>query len=109
MSVDHIELKRSPISGKKWEVKLFDKEGQKIKTVHFGEAGSSDFLQHKDKERRQRYIDRHGGARGINRENWTKSGIDTAGFWSRWLTWNKPTLSASIADIESKFNVNIKT
>ena len=29
------------------------------KTVHFGQAGASDMTQHKDKDRKQRYIDRH--------------------------------------------------
>lgn len=103
MSVDYIELRDSPIVGKKWEVKLFNKEGEKLKTVQFGQAGAEDFTIHKDEERKQRYIDRH-----KKREDWTKSGIDTAGFWSRWLTWNKETISASISDIENKFNVDVK-
>jgi hypothetical protein len=42
------------------------------------------------------------------RENWSKSGIKTAGFWSRWLLWNKPTLDESIRDIEKRFHVIIK-
>lgn len=41
------------------------------------------------------------------RENWTKSGIDTAGFWSRWVLWNKPTLAASVADTEHRFGIDI--
>ena len=103
MSVDYIELKKSPIRGKKWEAKLFNKEGKKLKTVHFGQAGAEDFTIHKDEERKQRYIDRH-----KKREDWTKSGIDTPGYWSRWLTWNKESISGSIADIESRFNVDIR-
>lgn len=103
MSVDYIELRTSPIRGKKWEAKLFNKEGKKLKTVHFGQAGAEDYTIHKDEERKQRYIDRHKA-----REDWTKSGIDTPGFFSRWLTWNKESISGSIADIESRFNVDIK-
>ncbi len=60
------------------------------KKVYFGQAGASDFTHHKDQQRKQRYIKRH------TNENWLKSGIDTAGFWSRWLLWNKPTIKTAI-------------
>ena len=36
-------------------------------------------------------------------ENRTKSGIDTAGFWARWLLWNKPTIEVSYNDIKKRF------
>jgi len=68
------------------------------KKVYFGSAGMSDFSIHKDEARKLRYIVRH-----QKRENWTKTGIDTAGFWSRWYLWNKPTLEASYNDIKKKF------
>ena len=35
-----------------------------------------------------------------NNGNWGKSGIFTAGFWSRWMLWNKPTLEESYNDIK---------
>ena len=73
------------------------------KVTHFGATGYSDYSKHKDPERKQRYITRHQA-----RENWTKSGIHTAGFWSRWLLWGEPTLQASIKAIEQKFGVKIK-
>ncbi len=65
----------------------------------FGASGYSDFTIHKDGERKLRYIKRH------NNENWTKSGINSAGFWSRWLLWNLPTISASYQDIKKRFNI----
>ena len=68
------------------------------KKVYFGAAGYSDFTKHKDEERKNRYINRH-----KNNENWTKSGIDTAGFWSRYLLWNMPTIKASYEDIKKRF------
>ena len=74
------------------------------KTVHFGQAGASDMTQHKDKDRKQRYIDRH-----KKNENWGASGVDTAGFYSRWVTWNKETLTKSVDDLNNRFkNINIK-
>ena len=48
--------------------------------------GYSDYLKHKDVDRMKLYTDRH-----RKNENWTKSGIKTAGFWSKYLLWNKPT------------------
>jgi hypothetical protein len=75
------------------------------KTIHFGAAGMSDYTKHKDKDRMKRYSARHkrGG------ETWGKSGIKTAGFWSKWLLWNKPTIGGSKRDIASKFNVTFKS
>jgi hypothetical protein len=68
------------------------------KKVYFGAAGMSDFSIHKDEVRKLKYVVRH-----QKRENWTKTGIDTPGFWSRWYLWNKPTLKASYEDIKKKF------
>ena len=93
-----IHLSKSTRNGKKFMVKVEDK------IVHFGQAGASDYTEHKDPERKQRYLSRH-----RNRENWTKSGINTAGFWSRWLLWGEPTIAASINKIQKKFNVKINS
>ena len=68
------------------------------KTVYFGAIGYEDFTIHKDPIRKARYIARH-----KNKENWTKSGINTAGFWSRWLLWNQLTLQSSYNDIKNRF------
>ena len=70
------------------------------KKVYFGAAGMSDFTKHKDEARKQRYINRH-----KKNENWTKSGIDTAGWWSRWILWHLPTIKESYADIKRRFNI----
>jgi hypothetical protein len=73
------------------------------KTIHFGAAGYSDYTINKDPERRSRYISRH-----QKKENWTSSGIMTAGFWSRYLLWEKTTITEAIKYIELNFNVKIK-
>ena len=70
------------------------------KKVYFGASGYSDFTIHKDEARKQRYLNRH-----RNNENWTKSGINSAGFWSRWLLWHLPTITASYQDIKKRFNI----
>ena len=72
----------------------------KDKKKYFGASGYSDFTIHKNESRKQRYINRH-----KNSEDWTKSGSDTASFWSRWLLWNKSTINKSYLDMKEKFNI----
>ena len=36
-------------------------------------------------------------------EDWTKSGVKAAGWMSKHVLWNKPTLQASVADINKEF------
>lgn len=91
-----IILTKSPRREKKYRVYIRDDK------VDFGASGYSDYTIHKDSERKNRYINRH-----KKNENWTKSGIKTAGFWSRWLLWNKPSLKSSIKNIEENFDVKI--
>lgn len=81
---------------KKWQVITPENH-----TIHFGAKGYSDFTLHKDIERKRRYIERH-----QNRENWNDP--NTAGFWSRWVLWNKKDLINSIKDIEKRFNIKVK-
>lgn len=71
------------------------------KKIRFGAQGYEDFTTHKDEERRLRYIARHRA-----HESWLNK--NTAGFWSKNLLWNKPTLKESIADVENKFKVVIR-
>lgn len=94
--VETIYLYKSPRKDKKWTVCV---DG---KVIHFGAEGYSDYTLHKDPERKQRYINRH-----KKNENWKKSGINTAGFWSRWLLWGEPSIRKSINTIQEKFNVKI--
>ena len=71
-------------------------------TVSFGQKSASDFRQHGDEDRKQRYIKRH-----EKNEDWTDP--MTAGFYSRWLLWNKSTLFESIEDVKRRFpNIKIK-
>ena len=68
------------------------------KKIYFGQASASDFTLHKDEARKQRYINRH-----KKNENWNNK--DTAGFWSRWLLWEKQTIKESYDNIKKKFNI----
>lgn len=57
------------------------------RTVSFAHPDYENYTLHKDNGRKIRYLVRH-----KKRENWSKSGINTAGFWSRWLLWNKESI-----------------
>lgn len=92
-----IILSKSTNPNKKWMVKVDNK------TVHFGAKGYEDYTIHKDKDRKERYDNRH-----KRNENWTKSGIKSAGFWSKWILWNKPSLGGSIRDTERRFGIKIR-
>jgi len=90
-------LEKSKLKSKKWTI--ITPSGKKI---NFGAKGYSDYTIHKDSDRKERYISRH-----KSQENWKKSGINTAGFWARWLLWNQPTLEGSIRSTSKKFNIRI--
>ena len=64
-------------------------------TIHFGQAGASDYTIHKDEDRKKRYILRH-----AKNEDWANP--QTAGYWSRWVLWHKPTISEAIQSLKQK-------
>ena len=85
--------------------KQFDAIVDGKKTVSFGAKGYSDMTQHKDEERKQRYIRRHG-----KNEKWNDP--KTAGFYAKHVLWSKASLKASVADLSKRFlklKVKLKT
>jgi hypothetical protein len=74
------------------------------KTVHFGSKSYNDFTIYSkgDKkvaeEKKAAYLARH----KVN-ENFDSPA--TAGALSRWILWNLPTVTASIADYKKRFNL----
>lgn len=93
----YLTLTKSPLKNKKWRIIFPDN-----KSVDFGHSAYEDYTMHKDTTRKKSYISRHKSS-----ENWNKSGIRTAGFWSKHLLWNQATLSESIRDVENRYKVNI--
>ena len=83
-------MTRSNRAGKKYKAQFEDG-----KAVHFGAAGMSDFTRNKDPERRQAYLARHKSG-----EDWADK--ESAGFWSRWLLWEKPTLRGAATALRQK-------
>jgi len=94
----YIQLNKSTNQNKKYMAIFYNEERKKIKTIHFGASGMSDFTIHKDEERKIRYIARHSANENFNN-------YMSAGSLSRWILWNKPSLSASYNDYIKKFNL----
>lgn len=87
--------------------------GHTTRIVHFGQRGASDYTIHKNPLRMEQYIRRHGGKptrftepskvhetmlkrTKSTKEDWSKNGLYTAGFWSRWLLWSQPSIREAI-------------
>ena len=97
MKATKVEIKKSTNVNKKLMAIFYDGD-KKVKTIHFGAVGYSDYTIHRDEARRQRYIDRHRSS-----EDWKNP--MTAGTLALYILWNKPTISASIADYKRVFNL----
>ena len=94
-----VKLVKSPNPEKKLRVTLQGPDGKEYH-VDFGAKGYSDFTKHHDEARKQLYLNRHSA-----REDWTKNGVLTPGFWSRWILWHRPTVAASLADVRRRFSL----
>ena len=81
---------------------LDDKTKKKVKTVYFGQFGASDYTIHKDPARMKRYVIRH-----QKREDWTRAGKHTPGFWSKHLLWSKPSFTDALKLTQSKVGERI--
>lgn len=68
------------------------------KIIHFGQFGSSTFLDHQDERKRKAYTSRHSV-----RENWEDP--YTPGTLSRYILWEKRTLEEAIKNYKRIFKV----
>lgn len=82
---------------KKYDAYIAD--GNNYVIVPFGASDYEDYTIHKDPYRKLKYISRH------KNEDWTDP--LTAGFWSKHLLWNKPTLIESAKDITTNFGFGV--
>ena len=111
--VEVLKVKKLTSGSKKFEV-LFP-DGKKVK---FGQMNASDYTIHKSPQRMARYVARHGGrqtketapraihkdmltVRSSTKENWSKNGVKSPGFWSRWVLWSRPSLSGGIREAKT--------
>lgn len=94
----YVSIGKSTRADKKMMAVFYDHYKNKIKTTHFGQEGASDYILHGDIARKMNYISRH-----KEREDWTD--YMTAGALSRWILWNKPSLTESIKDYMNRFKL----
>ena len=92
-----VSISPSPNPKKKY-VAIFRLDNGRTKTIHFGAKGYSDFISSKSETKKASYLARH----SVNEDF---DNPTTAGALSRWILWNKTTLSASISDFKSRFNL----
>lgn len=94
-----IQLKKSKRKNKKYKIIFYDEENNDIETVHFGASGMEDFTTHKDKERKQRFLNRF-----KNLINKNKNNPLSPMTLSHLILWNKPDLNESLKDYAKRFN-----
>ena len=94
----YVSIGKSTRANKKMVAIFYDEAKKKIKTTHFGASGYEDYTTHGEMQRKMNYIARH-----KDREDWND--YMSSGSLSRWILWNKPTLSESIKDYMSRFRL----
>jgi hypothetical protein len=116
-----VKIVRSPNRKKKFRAILEDG-----RTVDFGASGYSDYTKHKTPSRMRSYVLRHGGrvprrtiaerdpkkiqtlmlsVNSSDKEDWKISGIDGAGFWSRWYLWSYPDFEGVKKFMSKRFGI----
>jgi len=93
-----VNITKSTRMNKKLMAIFYDEAKRKVKTTHFGASGYESYPDHQDLQRKMNYIARHKA-----REDWND--YMSSGSLSRWILWNKPTLSASIEDYMNRFGL----
>ncbi len=94
----YVSITKSTRQGKKMVAVFYDEAKKKVKTTHFGASAYEDYTTHQDLVRKQNYLARH------DKTEWWNDYM-TAGSLSRWILWNRPTLTASIQDYMHRFKL----
>lgn len=99
MTIKFLGLSPSTNPDKKYMAR-FEVDGRE-RTTHFGARGMKDYTIHSkmNREARKKAYD----ARHQTSENW--SDPTSAGALAKYILWNKPTISASLADYRRRFNL----
>ena len=97
---DFVKLVKLPSTDKKkFKVILKNNETNRENTIKFGASGYEHYTSdHLDETRKKAYISRH-----KTREDWTKSGVNTAGFWSWFFLWRFKTYKEALNYIKKTF------
>lgn len=95
-----VKLYISPLKNKKFRAIFYKDNGEKIKHTDFGAKGMSDFIEHKNEERKQRFKNRF--QKLINKY---KNDATKPMTLSDMVLWNKPDLEKSWKDYKKTYNL----
>lgn len=98
MNIKFIRIGYSRREGKKYYAEFFDADRKLVKTNHFGSDVGVTYNMHKDDKVKRAWLARH-SVRGTFDDPTSPSAL------SRYLLWNKKTMTASFKDYLSKFNL----
>lgn len=87
-----LTLYPSKVKGKRYTI--YVPRGNRVVKIDFGSSDHDNYTIHKDSERKRLYQIRH--------KNDHINDPYSAGFWSWWVLWNKPSLQDSLKDAISK-------
>ena len=76
------------------------RSGTKTRTINFGSAGGSTYIDHRDDKIRAAWKARH-----KVREDWSVP--DNAGSLSRWVLWERPTLPEAKRRFAARFGLKL--
>jgi len=93
-------IEKGSAKNKKWKAIFYDDKGKKIKTTQFGDNRYEDYTQHKDKQRRSKYLTRH-------KKDLEKGDYMSAGHLSYYILWGASTnLNTNIKQYKKMFKLN---
>ncbi len=95
-----VKIMQSTAKNKRLKAIFYDSDGKKIKTTNFGQKGGKTFVEHKDKDIKNKWLARH-----RVREDWNAP--MTAGALSRWILWDKESISSSINKYIKRFGFKL--
>ena len=98
MSAKFVQLLKGT-GAKKFKMVFYDTARKKIKSISFGAVGYESYPDHQDLQRKQNYISRH------SNERWDEP--MTSGSLSRWILWEKPTLSGAYKAYRQRFDYQL--
>jgi len=93
-----VVIQKSKIKNKKYTAIFYDGD-KKIKTSQFGDNRYEDYIQHKDKQRRDKYRNRH--KKDLNTGDYMRPG-----FLSYYILWgDSSSLKTNISNYKKRFNL----
>lgn len=96
----NVKLAKSDRADKRFVAVFRDKDGNKVKTTHFGlkKPSIGTYIDHNNLKLKNNYLKRH-----EKNENWNDP--MSAGALSRWILWNKKTFKSSFDDYKKRFKL----